>query len=230
MSAPPSHYVFWLAGRSAGIVALVVITASVLLGLAMAARAVPAGRRRQALALHQYLALTGLAAIAAHGLLLAADPWLKAGLNGILVPFAIHYRPLWTAMGIIGGYLAALLGLSFYLRRRLPTRVWRRMHRLTSLAYVLALAHSLGSGTDASIPLVRGFVLASAVPVVLLFGLRVRQSRIAAAASRALQSEGRLSVPRAQSPGRPAQHPSSRGTPSIAAGTASFEPSPSQAS
>lgn len=177
----PSNYVWWLAGRSAGLVALALITASVILGLSMAARVLPARRRGGAGRLHQHLSLIALGAIAAHGLLLAADPWLKAGLGGITVPFTMGYRPVWTGLGIIGGYLAALLALSFYARRRIGARNWRRMHRLTVLAYVLALAHSVGSGTDAAIPAVRLAMLASALPVLALFALRTVRTRPAPA-------------------------------------------------
>jgi sulfoxide reductase heme-binding subunit YedZ len=191
VSDAPSRYVWWLAGRSAGIVALALITASVLLGLAMAARAIPTRRRRAAMSLHEQIALAGLAAIAAHGLLLAGDPWLRAGLKGILVPFAIHYRPLWTSLGIIGGYLAAILALSFYARRRIGARTWRRMHRLTVLAYVVALAHALGSGTDAALAPVRYATLASALPVLALFVLRMQRSRSRAAARAGSRSRGR---------------------------------------
>jgi sulfoxide reductase heme-binding subunit YedZ len=174
--AAPANYVWWLAGRSAGMVAMLLIGGSVILGLAMAARAIPAPRRRDAVRLHQHLALIALGATAAHGLLLAADPWLKAGVKGIAVPFAIGYRPLWTGLGIVAGYLAAILGLSFYVRRRIGARLWRRMHRFTVAVYVLALAHALGSGTDASIPVVRYTMLSSALPVLFLFALRLQRS------------------------------------------------------
>jgi len=182
--ASPSHYVFWLAGRSAGVVAMLLIAGSVILGLAMAARVLPSGWRREAVRVHQQLALLALGAIAAHGALLAADPWLKASAKGVLVPFALGYRPLWTGLGIIGGYLAAILGLSFYVRRRIGARLWRRMHRFTVVVYALSLAHALGSGTDASMPAVRYAMLASTLPVVFLFALRIqrRRRRVGAAA------------------------------------------------
>ena len=153
----------------------------------MAARVVPAALRRDAVRVHQHIALLALAFIAAHGLLLLPDPWLKPGLQGILVPFAISYRPLWTAMGIIGGYLAAALALSFYVRRRIGARLWRRMHRLTVLVYGLGLAHALGAGTDAAIPAVRVALLASCLPIIFLVVLRMRrtQRRPALARSRA---------------------------------------------
>jgi sulfoxide reductase heme-binding subunit YedZ len=175
--AAPANYVWWLAGRSAGMVAMLLVACSVVLGLAMAARAIPSRWRGDAVRLHQHLALISLGAIAAHGLLLAADPWLKAGAKGIAVPFAMGYRPLWTGLGILGGYLAAVLSLSFYVRRKIGGRLWRRMHRLTVLVYLLALTHALGSGTDASIPVVRYAMLASALPVLFLFALRLQRSR-----------------------------------------------------
>ncbi len=233
----PSNYVFWLAGRSAGIVAMLLVTASVLIGLAMAARVMPPRWRRTAVRLHEHLALISLGAIGAHGLLLAADPWLKAGVKGIAIPFVISYRPLWTGLGIIGGYLTALLALSFYLRRRIGPRLWRRMHRFTVVGYALSLVHALGSGTDMAIPAVRYAVLASALPVVFLLALRYQRGRVgspaparreAAPASAAGETgPGELSGgPRAvlPAPGRRA------GSRTVAPPRGSIQPSPSQAS
>lgn len=192
-AAAPSNYVFWLAGRSAGVVAMLLIATSVILGLSMAARVLPTRWRRDAMRLHQHLALLSLGAIGAHGLLLAADPWLKADAKGILVPFAIGYRPLWTGLGIIGGYLAVILGLSFYVRRKIGVRLWRRMHRFTVVVYVLSLVHALGAGTDASIPFVRYTMLASTLPVLFLFVLRRQRSARRAGAVRPQTS--RANVP-----------------------------------
>ena len=59
------------------------------------------------------------------------------------------YKPLFTGLGIIGGYLAAILGLSFYVRRRIGPRLWRKAHQLTIVVYALAVVHTLGAGTDA---------------------------------------------------------------------------------
>jgi len=196
--AAPANYVWWLAGRSAGMVALLLVAGSVILGLAMAARVIPPRRRGEAVRVHQHIALLSLGAIAAHGAMLAADPWLKAGAKGILVPFAIGYRPLWTGLGILGGYLAVILGLSFYARRRIGARLWRRMHRFTVVVYVLGLVHALGAGTDASIPVVRYAMLASVLPVLFLFALRLQRSRArasAAAPKQAATVEGRARRP-----------------------------------
>ena len=105
--------------------------------------------RRRLVAFHEQTALASLIAIALHGVALLPDKFLKPGLDGLLIPFAIDYRPAYVAAGIVGGYLAALLGLSFYARRRIGGKRWRNLHRATPVVYVLGLVHTLGAGTDA---------------------------------------------------------------------------------
>lgn len=147
MSTDPLHYPWWLASRSAGIVAFLLLSASVVLGLAMATRVAPVHMRRTLRVTHERVALLALAAILAHGLLLLGDPWLEPGLS-LAVPFALGYRPVWTGLGVLAGYGAAALALSYYARRRLGGRRWRNAHRLIPVAWALAAVHALGAGTD----------------------------------------------------------------------------------
>ena len=79
-SRDPLDYGWWLASRSAGLVAYALLSAALLLGLAMALRLGSSGQRRGARGLHEQLALLALGATAAHGLLLLGDPWLRPGL------------------------------------------------------------------------------------------------------------------------------------------------------
>ncbi len=162
----PTHLLWWLISRASGIVALALISCSVLLGLAMAAKLVPARHKRSAVRLHEYVAMIALAAIGLHGAALLGDGWLKPGVAGITVPFALGYRPAFTAAGIIAGYLALLLGPSFYVRRRIGARMWRRLHRATVLVWLLAVVHTLGAGSDGSTLWLRAVVLAPAPPIV----------------------------------------------------------------
>lgn len=166
----PLEHGWWLASRSAGIVALLAITASLILGLLMA-NGLPRrkGATRVLVSLHESTALAGLVAIAVHGLTLLGDPWMHATLWKISMPFTIGYRPLWTSLGIIGGWIAAALGLSYYARRRIGTRLWRKLHRATVLAWALGLAHTIGAGTDANEPWLQATMLAGAVVIVFLF-------------------------------------------------------------
>lgn len=131
-AASSAPYLWWLVSRASGIVALGLVTLTVLVGLTMSTKLLRRpGIGRTLVRLHEHLALVGLGAIAAHGLALLGDPWLHPGVGGLSIPFALSYRPLFTGLGVIAGYLAALLGLSFYARRRIGVRVWRRLHRAT---------------------------------------------------------------------------------------------------
>jgi len=136
------------------------VSVSVGLGLANAARLIPPRSRRTLLAVHEQTALAALIAIAAHGLLLLPDHWLHPGVSGIAIPLAIGYRPLAVAAGIVAGYAAALLGLSFYVRRKIGPRLWRKLHMGTLGVYVLALVHTLTASTDAGTPWLLGILSA----------------------------------------------------------------------
>jgi len=173
-TADPRHYIWWLASRASGLVALGLVTLAVLLGLLMATRSIanPA-LRRAAMRLHEHVAIAGLIAIAVHGLTLLGDPWLRPGLAGISIPFALHYRSFYTGLGVIAGYLTALLGLSYYVRRRIGTRRWRQAHRATVIAWALAAVHTLGGGSDAGTIWLRAAVLAPGAAIVYLFLVRL---------------------------------------------------------
>jgi len=166
----PLEHGWWIASRSSGIVALLAITASVILGLLMA-NGLPRrkGANRVIVSLHESTALAGLVAIAVHGITLLGDPWMHATLWKISVPFSIGYRPLWTSLGIIAGWIAAALGLSYYARKRIGTRLWRKLHRATVVAWALGIAHTIGAGTDANERWLQITMLSGAVVIVFLF-------------------------------------------------------------
>jgi sulfoxide reductase heme-binding subunit YedZ len=174
MTANPLDYGWWLAGRASGIVAFALMSVSVVSGLLLASGlARRPGLPKKLVAVHQQAALQGLAAVAVHGGTLLGDQWLKAGIAGITIPFTLSYRPVFTGFGIIAGYLAAALGLSFYARRRIGVKTWRKVHRLTVVAWALAAVHAIGAGSDASAPWFQAILIAAAVPIVFLFTYRV---------------------------------------------------------
>ena len=93
MSRQPSDYAWWLASRASGTVALVLVTASVLIGLLMASRVLRRpGLKGRLLAVHEHMALVALVMIAVHGITLLGDRTIHPGPIGILVPFATPYR------------------------------------------------------------------------------------------------------------------------------------------
>jgi sulfoxide reductase heme-binding subunit YedZ len=164
-------HLFWITSRAAGGAALLLASASVALGLLMSSRR-PNANKRDLRALHEALSLSTLAMVALHGLSLLGDSFLSPGLGGITIPFAGSYRPLWTGLGIIGGYGLAALGISYYFRDRIGAARWRRVHRFTAVFWILAVAHTIGAGSDAAQP---WFLVASGamvLPAALLLGLR----------------------------------------------------------
>jgi methionine sulfoxide reductase heme-binding subunit len=165
-------HIFWITSRAAGGAALLLASASVAVGLMIGARRSGATSKRDLRSVHEALSLTALAMVAVHGLALLGDSYLDPGLAGILVPFASFYRPVWTALGILSGYGLAALGLSYYLRDRIGAARWRRLHRLTAVFWLAAIAHTIGAGSDAVEPwflILNGVVI---VPAALLLILR----------------------------------------------------------
>lgn len=142
-------HLFWITSRAAGGAALLLASASVAVGLMVSSRR-PNANKRDLRAIHEAMSLSTLAMVALHGLSLLGDSYLNPGLAGIAIPFAALYRPLWTGLGIVAGYGLAALGLTYYLRDRIGAARWRRLHRLTAVFWLAAIAHTIGAGSDAA--------------------------------------------------------------------------------
>ncbi|HET7573911.1 MAG TPA: hypothetical protein VFJ99_02230 [Solirubrobacterales bacterium] len=143
-------HLFWITSRAAGIAALILASGSLGVGTLIRGR----GESRRLLgsdtrALHEALSLATLVAIAVHGLALLGDAYLHPSPLDIAVPFTGAYRPLWTGLGIVGGWGLAALGLSYYARGRIGAQRWRYLHRFIPVFWTLALLHTIGAGTDA---------------------------------------------------------------------------------
>lgn len=172
----PGQHLFWLASRSLGVVAMLLVSLSVGLGLALSGRfsSNPGGPARLK-TLHEATALVSLVAIAGHGFLLIGDQYLRPGLAGVTIPFVLGHSTFWTGLGVIAGWLALVLGLSFYARRWIGVRTWRRLHRWTLAVYVLALVHTVGSGTDAASTWLVVMLSLTVAPVVVLTARRLQR-------------------------------------------------------
>jgi sulfoxide reductase heme-binding subunit YedZ len=171
MTTSATPHLFWLTSRAAGIVALVLASLAVSLGLLMSTKLL---RRRgpDLLALHEVLSVSTLVAIAVHGLALLGDQFTNLSFADIAIPFVSSYKTFWTSLGIIGGWGLALLGLSFYLRRHIGATRWRKLHRLTAVMWLAGLVHALGEGTDAGQIWFLAMIGLVVVPAALLLATR----------------------------------------------------------
>jgi len=168
----PAPYLFWITSRAAGTAALLLSSLGVCVGLLMGGRLL---RRRGAelRTAHEALSLATLAAVAAHGLSLLGDGYLHPSVADIAVPFASAYKTGWTATGIVAGWSLAALGLSFYARRWIGGRRWRKLHRFTVLAWALGLLHAVGEGTDSGQLWFLAMLAIAALPALVLLVVRV---------------------------------------------------------
>ncbi len=174
----PAHLILWFASRSLGIVAMLTLAISVALGLMMAGRlASRPGLMPKLRRVHEAMTLVTLGLIAGHGGLLLFDSYLHPGLAGLTIPFAMSYRPLFTGLGIIAGWGAVILGLSFYVRKRIGAKLWRKLHRLMIVVYLLALTHTVGAGSNGLSPWMLWMLSALTAPVVFAFVLRIFGAR-----------------------------------------------------
>jgi methionine sulfoxide reductase heme-binding subunit len=200
----PTHQLFWFASRAFGIVAIALLGISVALGLAMSGRlARRPGLPAKLKCFHEASVLVTLGLIVAHGGLLLFDSYLRPGLAGVTLPFTLSYRPVFTGIGIIAGWLAAILGLSFYVRKWIGVKVWRRMHRFMIVVYLLALGHVVGAGTNARSPWMLAMLTALTAPIVFAFTYRMLPTRPpgqSAASRTGGASSGRNSVTSAARP------------------------------
>jgi sulfoxide reductase heme-binding subunit YedZ len=181
----PLDHIWWIASRSAGVVAWLLLSASMLLGLAMATKVAPRAWAPRMKVAHERIALACMGSLAAHALLLLGDAYLHPSIIDLLVPFRISHAPAWTGIGVCAGYLVAGLSLSYYARARIGARRWRTAHRFLPIAWVMAAVHVVGSGSDiGSLWLQLPFALTIAAVLVLL-GKRLFGSPPARPAARA---------------------------------------------
>jgi predicted ferric reductase len=172
MSGPKAA---WYLTRSSAFVAYGFLWWSMALGLAITNRMARIWPGGPAVAdLHEHASLLGLLFGAVHALVLLGDQYIGYTLTQVLVPFANDaYRPLWVGLGQIAFYLSLVVTLTFYMRRWLGARVWRSLHYLSFVAFALALAHGVWSGSDSGGGWARTMYVVSGASIALLTAYRV---------------------------------------------------------
>lgn len=140
----------WALGRGTGVVALVMFTITVVLGImSRSGRSIGGLGRFGVAEVHRTAALTAVGLVAVHLTSLFFDPYAQLRLVDMLLPFAGSYRPLWLGLGTVAvDLLLVITGVSL-LRNWVGPRVFKAVHWLTYALWPVALLHGLGTGTDA---------------------------------------------------------------------------------
>ena len=143
---------FWLLARAAGFTAYILLTGSVLAGIAVKTRPFARVKPAAQTDVHRTLALAGLGMLVLHGVALTLDQTVRMPLSGLFLPFTSSYRPLAVGAGVLAAELMVVVYASFGLRKRIGNRNWRRLHWLTYAVFAGATAHGLAAGSDTSRP------------------------------------------------------------------------------
>jgi len=176
VTTDPTPHLFWITSRAAGFTALILASLAVSIGLLMSTKLL----KRRVLDLrvtHEILSLSTLVAIVVHAGVLLGDQYLHPSVAEIAIPFLSSYKSVWTSLGIISGWSLIVLALSYYARRYIGAVRWRKLHRLTALAWLVGLVHSLGEGTDAGQLWFLAMVAIVAIPGLALLATRLARSR-----------------------------------------------------
>ena len=172
----PSAY--WYVTRGSGVVALLLLTAAMLAGVASSTRwSAPRWPRFLVSGAHRNLTLVAIAFVAVHVVTTVADGFAPIRLVDAIVPFLSPYRPLWLGLGAVAFDLLLALVATSVLRARIGVRVWRGVHWLAYVSWPVALLHALGTGSDARTGWVELLAFACVGSVALAIAWRAAAAR-----------------------------------------------------
>jgi sulfoxide reductase heme-binding subunit YedZ len=141
----------WYATRAAGLVSLLLLTISVLLGILTAGRFIrekwPAFLSQ---GLHRNISLLALFFLGLHVASTVIDTYTSIPLAAAFIPFASSYKAAWLSLGAVAFDLLLAVVATSLVRKHLGHRAWRRLHWLAYACWPVAVAHGLGIGTDRS--------------------------------------------------------------------------------
>jgi sulfoxide reductase heme-binding subunit YedZ len=143
----------WYVARAGGVVAYLLLTFTVCMGIGLAGRArVPGFPRFAVNDLHRFAGILAGTFIAIHVGAIVLDSYVHFTVPQVIVPLASSYRSVAVAFGIVAAELLIALAVTNRLRRVLPRRLWRAAHYLNFAVWASATIHGITAGTDSTTP------------------------------------------------------------------------------
>ncbi|MEZ0090757.1 ferric reductase-like transmembrane domain-containing protein [Streptacidiphilus sp. EB129] len=154
LAAAGSPSPLWYATRAGGTVALVLLTATVALGVAVGGRHAPRSVARFEIStLHRNLSVLTLVFLALHIVTAILDSFVHLGWLITVLPFTASYRTLWLGLGTVAFDLLLAIAATSAVRLRIGQRRWKAVHWLAYASWPVAVFHAAGTGTDTTAPL-----------------------------------------------------------------------------
>jgi len=155
VASASSAKALWYLTRSTGLVALVLLTATVVIGVvASVGWTTQRWPRFLSQDIHRNLSLFCVGFVAIHVVTTVSDGYVPIGFADAFIPFRTAYRPLYVGLGALTFDLLLAVLLTSAFRRRIGFASWRFVHWLAYLSWPIALVHGLGSGTDTPLTVV----------------------------------------------------------------------------
>ena len=171
VAAAGNAKVLWYVTRGSGTVALLLLTAGVVLGVLSAMRWQSRRTPRFVVSgLHRNVTLLAVVFVVIHVVTTVGDRFAPIGFRDAVLPFLSPYRPLWLGLGAVAFDLLLALIVTSLLRARIGLRLWRGVHWLAYASWPIALVHALGTGSDARTTWLGtlGFVCVGSVGLAIL--------------------------------------------------------------
>ncbi len=149
VASAASSKALWYLTRSTGLVALILLTATVVVGVvASVGWTTDRWPRFLSQSIHRNLSLFCLAFVGVHVVTTVSDGFVPIGFAAAFIPFQTAYRPLYVSLGALTLDLMLAVLVTSALRRRIGFASWRFVHWLSYLCWPIAMVHGLGSGSD----------------------------------------------------------------------------------
>lgn len=166
----------WMLARASGFTAYVALAFATIAGLLLSSKYMGRRANRSLMLVHEAASIAGVILIFVHAWAILNDSFFQFTLRSLLVPGLSPYAPLWVGVGVMAGYLSLLVVASFYLRKKIGPRIWRRIHYSTPVAFAAMTAHGIAAGSDSANVLAVGLYSGVTVVVAFLLGYRILAS------------------------------------------------------
>jgi sulfoxide reductase heme-binding subunit YedZ len=160
--------VLWYTSRATGVVALLLLTAVMLLGLLVTRQGRLPGLPRFAVSgLHRNLSLLASAFVAVHVLSAVTDGYVNIPVTAAVVPLTSPYERFWLGIGAVSFDLMLAAVVTSLLRRHLSRNAWRAVHLTAYASWPVAWVHSVFISGDLRRGPLLGLAVACAVAVAV---------------------------------------------------------------
>ena len=141
---------WWWVSRATGMVAAILLVASLVWGVLISTRALkPIDRPVWLLAMHRWFSALACVLIVMHMLALVADNFVHFSWVDLFVPGMASWKTTPVALGVVAFWLIAVVQATSLVQKRMPRELWKFIHYFAYVAVWLTSLHGALAGSDA---------------------------------------------------------------------------------